>query len=136
MGKSSGHLSLQESEDTSSLPDHLDDCFTRLCEWNSCAGQTLRFNDMCNPPSWKSSEGEDVEGDHSVWDSEEEEQEESDFGPRRGGGLLDSESIPNFLSMVVFRLFFLPFFLPSISSFVFISHGIPALVDGKGENGV
>lgn len=70
MGKSSLNSPLEVS---SLLPSPVDDCFDGLCQWNSCAGQTLTFaNEMCNPPSWKSSEGEDVDGDHSVWDSEED----------------------------------------------------------------
>jgi hypothetical protein len=40
---------------------------------------------MCSPPSWKSSEGEDVEGDYSVWSSNREDNEDSDWIPEVEG---------------------------------------------------
>lgn len=83
MGKSSLN---SPPEASSLLLFPVDDCFNGLCQWNSCAGQSLTIfaNEMCNPPSWKSSESEDVDGDHSVWDSEEDS---ADCSPG-----LDSES--------------------------------------------
>lgn len=50
---------------------------------------------MCSPPSWKSSEGEDVEGDYSVWSSNKEDNEESDWSPEP-----ESKLIPFCLRLV------------------------------------
>lgn len=66
----------------------------QLAWWNSCAGSgsysdrttstasttTRTTTTMCSPPSWKSSEGEDIEADHSIWSSKEEDEDEADDG--------------------------------------------------------
>lgn len=52
-----------------------------LSRWNSCGGQDTSFLKMCSPPSWKDSEGEDLGGDYSVWSSNKEDNEESDWTP-------------------------------------------------------
>lgn len=80
-----------------------------VCQWNSCSGQKTQLNNfinsnnkkatttttttstkanttMCSPPSWKSSEGDDVEGDYSVWSSNKEDgDEDSDWSPEAEG---------------------------------------------------
>lgn len=76
-----------QRESTKIFVDDKDNKLQRhlLPRWNSCGGQDTDLLKMCSPPSWKSSEGEDVEGDYSVWSSNKEDNEDSDWSPEADG---------------------------------------------------